>query len=308
MNIGIIGAAGFIGTNLIIKLSQNSLNNIVAIDSEEKFFNKIKSLKIKNVTYKISKFALDSDFDIQIKGLDVIYHLSSTIIPSSNNIVSEDIVNNAAVTAQLLDACVRQNIKRVIFISSGGTVYGKKGTYPIREEMVTYPINSYGLQKVFIEKLLYLYRYQKGLDYRIIRLSNPYGPYQRPNNSLGVITNFIYHAINGKTLNVYGDGTVVRDYIYISDAVEGIVKIAEGESEFRTYNLGSGKGTSINDIINSIRQVLNINIDVKYVTGRKNDVPINILDISRYERTFGELNLISLKEGIKKSAEFLRTY
>ena len=304
MKIALIGGAGFIGTNLAIHLSKT--DEVTVIDRDEKFFSTLKSLNLP-IRYKVASFDTNSDFDNQVEGQDVVYHLASTVIPGNSNYdIGAELDANVIVTCHLLDACVRQGIKKVAFISSGGAIYGKKGTCPIQEDMVTYPISSYGVQKLAIEKLLYLYRYQKDLDYRIIRLANPYGPYQRPNGKLGVVTTFIYKALTSGRLEVYGDGTVVRDFIYIEDAIRGILKIVNGENDIRVFNLGSGKGTSVNQVIEAIRKTIRSDLAVEYIAGRTTDVPVNYLDISRYEGIYGKLDPVSLEDGIKKTAEFMK--
>lgn len=300
----LIGGAGFLGTNLAIHLSQT--DEVTVIDRDEKFFTTLKSLNLP-IHYKTASFNIDSDFDSQVEGQDIVYHLASTVIPGNSNYdIGAEIDANVVVTCHLLDACVRQGIKKVVFISSGGAIYGKKGTCPIQEDMVTYPISSYGVQKLAIEKLLYLYRYQKDLDYRIIRLANPYGPYQRPNGKLGVVTTFVYKALTSGRLEVYGDGSVVRDFIYIEDAMRGILKIVNGENNVRIFNLGSGKGTSVNQVIEAIRRTIRSDLAVEYIAGRTTDVPVNYLDISRYEGIYGKLDPMDLEDGIKKTADFMK--
>ncbi len=307
MNIAIIGGAGFIGTNLTINLSRNTTDNIKVIDRENAFFSDLKELALERVEYEVAPFSIDANFDEQIKGCNVVYHLASTVFPGNSNIdISIELQNNVNVTARLLDACVRQGVDKVIFISSGGAVYGKKGKCPVEEDMVTYPITSYGIQKIAIEKLLYLYRYQKGLDYRIIRLANPYGPYQRPNGKLGVVTTFVYKALTDGKIEVYGDGNIVRDFIYIDDAINGIINIVEGQNEYRVFNLGSGKGTSVNEVIQAIKECIREDVSINYIEARNVDVPENYLDISRYENNYGKLNGLELKEGIIKTAEFMK--
>lgn len=307
MNIVILGAAGFIGTNLIASLSRQRGNRIRAVDQKEAYFAHIKSMKLNNVELIAETFSPEMDFEKVLEGSDVVYHLVSTTIPTtSNQHISQELYSNVIFSSNLLEACVHCKVKKVIFISSGGTVYGKEMQCPLKEETPTNPISSYGIQKITIEKLIYLYNYMYGLDYRIIRLANPYGPYQRPNGMLGAVTTFTYKALMNEEITVFGDGTVVRDFIYIDDAIRGILNVANGKKEYRTYNLGSGYGTCINKIIQLVKSEVNPKLKVKYVEGRKVDVPINYLDITRYESAYGTLSPIDLKEGIRKTADFLR--
>ena len=307
MNILLLGAAGFIGTNLTIELAKNRNNKITLVDGKKEFFSQIERLKIPNVEIKTANFDLHTDFETLFCGQDIIFHLVSTTVPTTaNQKIAEELAANVVVTAKMLDACVKCQVKRVIFMSSGGTVYGRNSQCPLKESMNTKPISSYGVQKDTIEKLLYLYNYMHDLDYRVIRLANPYGPYQRPNGIQGAVTTFTYKALKGEKIVVYGDGSVIRDFIYIDDAVKAICKITFSEDGYKTYNVGSGYGTSIRDVLETIQYSLNLNLNIEYKPGRMVDVPINYLDISRYEGVFGKLRALTLDEGILKTAEFMR--
>lgn len=307
MRILLLGAAGFIGTNLTIELAKNTKDEITLVDTCMDFFDPIISMNFKNVHIIESSLTVDTDFDSILKDQDVVYHLVSTTVPTtSNQHISQELVSNVIFSANLFEACIRCGVKKVVFISSGGTVYGKNVDYPLKEKAETNPISSYGVQKLTIEKLLYLYRYIYGLDYRIIRLANPYGPYQRPNGILGAVTTFTYKALKGDKITVYGDGSVVRDFIYIDDAIRAIMKIVKGENKYRTFNLGCGYGTSIKQVLETIEKALGIKLNVSYIEGRKVDVPVNYLDISRYEKCYGALDPISLEDGIKKTADFMK--
>ena len=309
MNILILAGAGFIGTNLTIKLAQDKNNQITVVDTNDSFFTNIREKGFSNVTFKTAALDIDEDFETLLYNQDVVYHLVSTTVPgTSNQKITQELMSNVVFTSKLLDACVKMNIQKVIFLSSGGTVYGKENKCPLREKTPTNPISSYGVQKVTIEKLLYLYRYLHGLDYRIIRLANPYGPYQRPNGMLGAVTTFTYKALKDEEIIVYGDGSVVRDYIFIDDAIRAIIKIADGENRHRTFNLGCGYGVSIKELITAIQNVLGKELKINYQSGRKVDVPVNYLDITRYEKYFGSLNPISLEKGIRLTADFMTNY
>lgn len=304
MKILILGAAGFIGTNLAIELAKDPSNRLKLVDKNLLYFSP--GVKADNV--EIAESSLDWNMDYSIlENCDVVYHLVSTNVPTtSNQHISQDIESNVLFSSHLFDACVKHKVKKVVFISSGGTVYGKESECPLEEGTPTNPISSYGVQKITIEKLLYLYNYMYGLDYRIIRLANPYGPYQRPNGVLGAVTTFTYKALKGDKITVYGDGSVIRDFIYIGDAVRGIINIVNGVNKHRTFNLGCGYGTSINELLYTINKTLGCKLNVTYEPGRSVDVPVNYLDIRRYEKYYGELNPITLESGIKKTAEFMK--
>lgn len=306
MNIIILGAAGFIGKNLARNLVEEKGVNLTLVDKCKSYFDDLSDLKKDNIQIKESSLDNSTNFDDLLKNQDIIYHLVSTVVPAtSNQHITSDIETNVLFSSKLFDSCIKNKIKRVIFISSGGTVYGKEGTSPLSEDTPTHPISSYGVQKITIENLLYLYNYMYGLDYRIVRLANPYGPFQRPNGILGAVTTFTYKALKDEVITVYGDGSVVRDYIYIDDAVEGILKIANTSLNEKIFNLGSGSGTSLMEVLNIIKKVTGKELRVEFKEGRQADVPINYLDMSRYERIFGKKQMISLEEGIQKTAAFL---
>lgn len=307
MNIIILGAAGFIGTNLAIELSKRKQYRITLVDRNRKKLKRTAALCKNKVVVLKSSLTPRSDFDAILKEQDIVFHLLSSTVPAtSNQQISKEIKDNVELTSELLEASVRSNIKRIVFLSSGGTVYGIRNVCPLQEEMETYPINSYGMQKVMNEKLLYLYKYMYGLDYKVVRLANPFGPYQNPSGIQGAVTTFIYKALKKEEIFIYGDGSVVRDYIYIDDAVQAIINIADSESKEKVINVGSGKGISIHQLLEIIENVLGFKLYKKYLQGRIADVPVNYLDISKYEALFGKIITVSLENGIQKTADFIK--
>lgn len=304
----ILGAAGFIGTNLTLRLLQSG-EELILFDREEASFQPEIQQEIQaGKLCRIAGSFVDYDWKGELTLLEetaVVYHLVSTTCPTnSNRNVALEMEENLISTIRFLDACVSAKVPKVVFLSSGGTVYGKEHKGICREEEEACPITVYGVQKLGIEKILYLYQHMYGLDYRIVRLANPYGPYQRPDGVQGAVTTFTYRAMHGLPIEVYGDGSVVRDYIYIDDAVEGILKIAQQPGRYRLYNLGSGSGTSIQEVIAAVAQVLGHSLQVLFKSGREVDVPVNVLDISRFRRDFGEFSPIRLTEGIGRLKAF----
>ena len=156
MNILLLGAAGFIGTNLALKLLEDPRNQLTLADTNRDYF--LPAVLRPGVTVLESPMDENTDFSPLVKGQDVVYHLVSTTVPTtSNRQVAQELRANVVMTSQLLEACVEQGVKRVIFLSSGGTVYGKAVACPLAEDTPTDPISSYGVQKITIEKLLHLY-------------------------------------------------------------------------------------------------------------------------------------------------------
>lgn len=304
----IFGAASFIGKNLIKLLYKDY--RLKLIMSNSFFCSDIFSIIDKSeLDIEEISFNSETDFNSVLKADDIVIHLASSTNPTtSNRNIYEEISSNILASARLFDACVNKKVKKVVFISSGGTVYGRNVKCPITENAQTNPINSYGLQKLSIEKMLYVYNQSYGLKYTIVRFSNPYGPYQRPNGQLGVITTFLYKAIQGNTIQVYGDGTVVRDFIYIEDAVKAIKIIIENNCKYKIYNIGSGEGKSINTVLDIIQREFNNKLVIRYGKSRKVDVQENYLNVERYEEEFGKISTIPLVEGIERTKRFLIEY
>ncbi len=306
MRILILGAAGFIGKNLIIHLLKQEENELLLFDREQVDYGSIVRDDEDRISYFYGDFNAEYDFNTLTRDVDVVYHLVSTSNPSTSKSVFDDMRGNVLPTINLLDACTHNKVKKVVFLSSGGTVYGVVKNVPISEMHERNPICPYGIQKLTIEKIIEYYGYQFGLDYRIIRLANPYGPYQNPMGGLGAVTTFIYKMLTKQTIEVYGDGEVVRDYIYIEDAINGILKIVEGNTTEKIFNLGGGRGYSINEIITVLNGISKNKMDVAYKSGRNVDVPVNVLDTSRFERYYGKSGKFSLQEGISRTIEFIK--
>ena len=305
----LLGAAGFLGTNLVIELAKDRENEITVVDRNETRLKTLKDLEMHNLHLVQSELNADTDYVKLIEGNQLVYHLVSSTVPTtSNQRIAEEFKENVVLSVNLLEACVCRHAEKVIFFSSGGTVYGRESRCPHNEESPMMPISSYGVQKLTIEKLLYLYNYMYDLDYRIIRLANPYGPYQRPDGVLGAVSTFTYKALRGEEIQVYGDGSVVRDFIYVDDAIRGVQKIVNGESPYRIFNLGCGYGTSIRQLLETIEKVLNSHLNVQYMEARTVDVPVSFLDISRYEAAYGSLDPLSLEKGIRKTVDFMKSY
>lgn len=302
----ILGGSGFIGCNLItnlLKYPENKVLSFSRTDLEKSIYNRI---KFKENFKEINGDFKNTDFSIYTKNIDVVIHLVSTTTPSSINHES-DISDNVLPTLRLLNACVNNSVKKFVFISSGGTVYGRTDMIPIKEDHKTEPICSYGIQKLTIEKYIQLYSRDYQLDSKIIRLANPYGPYQEKSFGVGAITNFTLRCIAKEPITIYGDGEVVRDYIYIDDAIEGIINIIKSTSSRTLYNLGTGMGTSLNQVVEVLKKHFQYECSVLYINGRNVDVDYNVLDICEYSKISPNHKMLNLEEGLCRLISYLRS-
>ena len=243
-----------------------------------------------------------------MSGVEVVYHFVSTTLPkTSNDDPIYDVRSNLVDTIQLLESCVEAGVRKVIFASSGGTVYGPPETLPITEDHPTAPISSYGIVKLAIEKYLSLFHHLYGLDYAVLRISNPYGPYQDPGGQQGAVGVFLNRLYTGRPITIWGDGEVVRDYLYVSDLVDALELAALIESREKVLNIGSGEGLSLNALIRCISEVVGEHPAVEYLPARPLDVPASVLNVGRAKSALGWEPETGLAEGIERTWAWIQT-
>lgn len=293
----ILGGAGFIGSNLIATLLSEGY--AVRVFDVEGFSRRNIQEYINKVEIIEGNFQDISKIKSLLKNIDYVFHLISTTVPSSSQLNPYfDVDSNLIPTLQLLELIKQSSVKKLIFLSSGGTVYGIPSVIPIKENHSTNPINSYGIVKKAIEDYLLLYNRLWNIDICIFRLSNPFGEKQNPRGIQGVIPVFLSKAINNETIEVWGDGNVIRDYIYIKDVTKIMVDALAIKTPEIVYNLGSGIGTSINDILQIIKDNFSPELKVNYTEGRSFDVPVNVLDISNLKNRFGIKKFVNINDGM----------
>jgi len=243
-----------------------------------------------------------SDLQRSMQGMDVIVHLVSTTLPkSSNEDMAGDIQANVIGTLHMLDAARKAGVRKVIFASSGGTVYGVPQSLPVTEEHPTWPICSHGIGKLTVEKYLHLYHYLHGLDYCVLRIANPYGARQNPLSGQGVVAAFLRNCLRGEPVTIWGDGSAARDFFYVVDLAEAIRMAVEHATPSRVYNIGSGESHTLHEMLDVVRAVTGCVPEVRYHPARNCDVPATFLDIARVTRELAWQPRTSLDEGIART-------
>lgn len=237
-----------------------------------------------------------------VDGADVVFHL----IGSTNPVTAEkdklhDLKQNIEPTLRLLDLGASGAYKQIIFLSSGGTVYGVQDASPIHEDSSQWPISTYGVSKVSIERYLHLYHHIHGLDYRIARVSNPFGEHQYAHKGQGVVAALIDCALLNKPFQMVGDGSVVRDYIYVGDVVDALLAMATYTGTHRVFNIGRGIGHSLLDIIKAVESATSRRIDINRLPARPIDVPVNVLDITRAQNALGWTPKTPMTEAMRRT-------
>lgn len=298
----LLGGNGFIGANLTERL----LDGGHAVRIYDRGPNKFRPLPdgAEHVEGELGNHGLTRE---GLEGVEVVYHFVSTTLPkTSNDDPIYDVRSNLVDTLQLLESCVEAGVRKVVFASSGGTVYGVPEEVPIKEEHPTHPISSYGIVKLAIEKYLHLFHHLHGLDYTALRVSNPYGPYQNPVGQQGAISVFLNHMYEGTPVTIWGDGSVVRDYLYVADVAAALELVAR-ETRLKVFNIGSGTGVSLKELLYLMAEVVGEQPEVEYVSGRPLDVPASVLDVRRAGEELGWTPRIDLAEGITRTWEWIRS-
>lgn len=292
----VLGGNGFIGSNLCRCLYKHGLD-VYSMDIREP------DVKISGISYISGDFFDDIFLKEIIKDKDIIYHAISTVQPGDSNKkymsgYCRDMVETIRLCSYLLETD-----KRLIFLSSGGTVYGRQDIQPISEEACAQPINHYGNVKLCIENTIRVFNLQMNTRMLIARISNPYGPGQDYRKGVGFIDAAMKCALNREKLEIWGEGNIIRDYIFIDDVCEMLYSLSLYNGEKEVFNLGSGIGTSQNQIVELVGKICG-KINTVYKMGRSVDVEKMILDNTRIKKIYNH-DIVSLEQGIQSTWEYL---
>lgn len=293
----ILGGHGFIGRNLIATLDDAGFEITCAdrVIHPSSFPERVET--------RVGNLA-DASFVRSLFNsapFDWVIHLACSLIPSStySDFMRERDLNITG-GYELMKAMLDTGSKRLLFFSTGGAIYGANDFALNPEDARLSPMNYYAYSKLAMEEFIRLESRLHGLEHVIVRPSNPYGSGQNLYGKQGLIAVSLGKVINKEKIQIWGDGSVVRDYLHISDLGSSMLALLSSTHINETYNVGSGAGYSVNQVLETIQRVTEVNLDIEYLPSRPVDVPISVLDISKIKAHAHWNPSTSLYDGISQ--------
>lgn len=294
----VVGGGGFIGRHLCRALNELGVN-VISYDRFSPPGNWGVSEWIK------ADISDHEQFRESLNGVSTVIYLASGSLPATaNNDLAAEISSHVAVAIKSAEICCELGVSKFIFASSGGTVYGHDSLEPIGEDSRTKPRNAYGVSKLCIENYLSVLSSLRGLMTVSLRISNPYGPQQSANRSQGFVAALFESLKTENSISIWGDGSVIRDFIYIDDVISAFVKSCFELNESTIVNVGSGVGYSLNQIIQKVSIITGREVLPAYELGRIIDVKSNILSVEKADTLMNWKPAFTIDEGLRKTAEW----
>ena len=303
MKILVTGGAGFIGSH-VVDLFIEAGHDVVVVDSL--ITGRLSNLNPKAKFYKVDLRSEELKDVFEAERPEIVDHHAAQMdvrLSVAKPLYDADI--NIMGTLNLLQQCVAYNVRKVIYISSGGAVYGEPQYVPCDENHPIQPLCPYGATKYMNELYLYMYKQNFGLDYSIIRYPNVYGPRQDPAGEAGVIAIFVGAMLKGKPVTINGTGEQVRDYVFVKDCARANLMLLEKGSG-QVYNLGYGVGTTVNQIFAGIKAATNYPGDACYGPAKTGETFRIYSDATKAKNELGWVPTVSLNEGLRLTAEYFK--
>lgn len=305
MRVAIFGGGGFIGSTIADRLLAEGHSIRIFERPRVEAYRKFKPTEV--VEWVAGDLSSANDVNGVVQGVDAVFHLVSTTLPkNSNDDPIYDVQSNIIPSLHILNAMVAHKVRNIVFISSGGTVYGAPQYLPVDEVHPTEPQVSYGITKLTIEKYLSLYRQLHGIRSVVLRVANPYGERQRIETAQGAVGVFVHRALRGQPIEIWGDGSVTRDYIHVQDVADAFARALAYNGDQICFNISAGVGTSLNELVGMLGEVLGQSLDVRYLPGRSFDVKVNVLSNALAHQELGWVPRISMREGLERTVEWMR--
>ncbi|MDA8020808.1 MAG: NAD-dependent epimerase/dehydratase family protein [Thermoanaerobaculia bacterium] len=297
------GGAGFIGSHLV--------EAFLSRGHEVTILDDLSTGRAENVPDGATLHELDIRGEEAAKvvadgGFDVLVHQAAQMdVRRSVADPAFDADVNVRGTLNLLEAARQGGVRQVLFASTGGAIYGEQDVYPADESHPTRPVSPYGVAKLAVERYLYYYHHEHGLDATCLRYANVYGERQNPFGEAGVVAIFLHKLLGGDIPTINGDGLQTRDYVHVSDVVAANLG-ALGQSGFRIYNVGTGRETSVVELYDHLRDALDVDRPAEHGPGKPGEQRRSVIDPSRIQAELKVAPPRDLRQGLGDTAHWFR--
>ena len=304
MKILVTGGAGFIASHVVDAFIKDG-HQVFILDNLATGFEKNINQKAEFIKEDITNKDLSALFEKE--KFDVVnHHAAQMDVRRSVADPAFDANTNIIGTINLLQNCIKTGVKKFMFASTGGAVYGEQNYYPADESHTTSPLSPYGISKLAVEKYLYFYYAQYKLNYTVLRYANIYGPRQNPFGEAGVIAIFTSKLLKGEQPVINGSGLQTRDYVFVGDVVKAnLITLKDEKSDI--YNIGTGKETNVNEIYSLLNKFAGKGQVEKHGPAAPGEQMRSVITSEKLYKKFGWKPSTTLEEGLKKTLEFFRT-
>jgi UDP-glucose 4-epimerase len=306
MRILVTGGAGFIGSHTVDALVASGAGEVAVLDN-------FSTGKRHQVNPKATLYQTDLRDTAGVRSVvekarpEIIFHLAAQMdVRRSVADPAFDAQVNVVGFLNLIESARKQGLKRVVFASSGGAIYGEQDEFPCTEEHRKRPVSPYGVAKLATEAYLFFYKVEYGVDYLALRFGNVYGPRQDPHGEAGVISIFCGKILDGKPVTIYGDGTQTRDYVYVGDVVRAVVAASKSSASGLAINIGTGLETNVNDLYSTLAGIADFPTKAQHAAARGGEQKRSVISPARAEKELGWRPEKKLTEGLEETFKYFK--
>jgi UDP-glucose 4-epimerase len=306
MRILVTGGAGFIGSHTVDALIASGAGEVSVLDD-------LSTGKRKQVNAKATLYQTDLRDAAAVASVveqarpEIIFHLAAQMdVRRSVADPAFDAQVNLVGFLNLIESARRHGLKRVVFSSTGGAIYGEQDEFPCTEDHPRHPVSPYGVAKLATEAYLFFYKVEYGIDYLALRFGNVYGPRQDPHGEAGVVAIFCGRILDGKPVTIYGDGTQTRDYVYVGDVVRAVAAAAKSSASGIALNIGTGIETNVNDLYSTLAGIADFPTLAEHAAARPGEQKRSVISPARAERELGWRPEKKLADGLEETFKYFK--
>ncbi len=306
MRILVTGGAGFIGSHTVDALIASGAGEVSILDDLS--FGKRSQVNAKATLYQTDlRDAAAVTSVVEKVRPEIVFHLAaSKDVRRSVAYPANDAQVNLVGFINLMESARKFGLKRVVFSSTGGAIYGAQDELPSTEDHPGHPVSPYGVAKLATEAYLYFYKVEYGIDYLALRFGNVYGPRQDPHGEAGVVAIFCGRILDGKPVTIYGGGTQTRDYVYVGDVVRALVLAGKSSASGIALNIGTGLETSVNDVYSALAAIADFPTEAQYGAARPGEQKRSVISPARAERELGWRPEKKLADGLEETFRYIK--